>query len=69
MGIDSTITIGNLLQTTCLLIFALVFYFKRDSKVAELLANHHVRIKTNEKDIEQTEEDVRDLYKIKADKH
>ncbi len=68
MEIDSTITMGNVLQTAMLLIFALVFYFKRDSKVAELLANHHVRIETNEKDIEQTEEDVRDLYKSKADK-
>ncbi len=68
MEIDSTITMGNVLQTAMLLIFALVFYFKRDSKVAELLANHEVRIETNEDDIKQTEDNVRDLYNRKVDK-
>lgn len=66
--IDTTITIGNVIQTMGLLIAALVFYFKRDTGVATLLENHDVRIEKAEEDIETQSGDIRDLYKRKADK-
>jgi len=61
-------TIGNVIQTVGLLVFAVFFYFRRDTKVAELLARHDERIRTNTSDIKQSQKDVRTLFEKKADR-
>ena len=46
----------------------MVWWFKGNTEIEKLLVNHDTRIENNKEDIQQTETDIRDLYKTKVDK-